>query len=42
MCELYKCELEKTRNVLTALIKLMITKEIILNEEIDSFLKDEL
>ena len=40
MCENYKCELERTRNVLTALIKLMVNKEIILNEEINSFLMD--
>ena len=42
MCENYKCELERTRNVLTALIKLMVSKEIILNEEINSFLMDEI
>ena len=42
MCEYYKCELYRTKNVVTALIKLLVNKEIILNEEIDSFLKNEL
>ena len=42
MCENYKCELERTRNVVTALIKLLVNKKIILNEEINSFLMDEL